>query len=193
MLSKKDHPKWIFAFQIGIGILAIILSILIIINPIVSVLSVVILVAFLLLIVGIEKVMTGIFVKNRARFSNLGLGILVIIFALIAMAFPVVTSIFLIYILALALLFDGISRVVHGIGHKEQSGMDRGFTIAVGALEIALAIFILASPIIGFEFVAFVIAISLLITGIQILVSGLTGRRSFIKPSDIHQGSNSTR
>jgi uncharacterized membrane protein HdeD (DUF308 family) len=195
MLSKSDQPKWIFAAQIGIGILAIILSILIIINPIVSVISVVILVAFLLLIVGIEKVIAGIFVKNRARFSNLGLGILVIIFALIAMAFPVVTSIFLVYILAFALLFDGISRVVHGLRHKEQSTTDRGFTIAVGALEIALAIFILASPVVGFEFVAFVIAIALLITGIQILVAGLTGRRSFIKPSDINQGkeSNSTK
>lgn len=103
------------------------------------------------------------------------------------MIFPVVTSIFLIYLLAFALLSDGISRVIHGIGHKEQSSIGRGFTIAVDVLEIALEIFILALPVVGFEFVAFVIAISPLITGIQILVSGLTGRRSFIKPSDINR------
>lgn len=190
MLSKSDRPKWISAVQIGIGVLAIILSILIIINPIISVVSLVILVSFLLLIVGIEKVMTGIFVKNRARFSNIGLGILVIILALIAMTFPLGTSIFLVILVAVALLFDGISRVIHGFGHKEQSTLDRSFTIGVGIIEIALAIFILVSPVFGFEFVAFVIAIALLITGIQILVAGLTGRRTFITSPDTNADNN---
>jgi len=190
MLSKSDSPKWIFAAQIGIGALAIILSILIIINPIISVVSVVILVSVLLLIVGIEKVMTGIFVKNRARFSNLGLGIVVIILALIAMIFPFGTSIFLVILVAVALLFDGISRAIHGIRHKEQSTLDRAFTIGVGAIEIALAIFILVSPVFGFEFVAFVIAIALLITGIQILVAGITGRRMFTTTPDTNPDNN---
>ena len=35
MLRKTDQPKWVFAAQIGIGVLAIILSILILINPII--------------------------------------------------------------------------------------------------------------------------------------------------------------
>src|SRR5215207_1165917 len=125
MLSKSDQPKWVFAAQIGIGILAIILSILILITPIISIISLIVLVSVLLLIVGIEKVIAGIFVKNRARFSNLGLGILVIILAIIVMAFPVGTSVFVVILVAVALLFDGISRIVHGIRHKNQSKLDR--------------------------------------------------------------------
>jgi uncharacterized membrane protein HdeD (DUF308 family) len=190
MLSKNDRPKWIFAAQIGLGALAIILSVLIIINPIISVVSVIILVSVLLLIVGIEKVLAGVFVKDRARFSNLGLGILVIILALIAMIFPFGTSVFLVILVAVALLFDGISRVIHGLRHKEQSTLDRAFTIGVGAIEIALAIFILVSPVFGFEFVAFVIAIALLITGIQIVVAGLTGRRMFTTSPDTNPDNN---
>ncbi len=180
MLSNTDQPKWVFAAQIGIGILAIILSILILINPIISIISLIVLVSVLLLVVGIEKVIAGIFVKNRARFSNLGLGILVIILAIVAMAFPV----FVIILVAVALLFDGISRIVHGFSHKNQSKLDRAFTIGVGALEIALSIVILASPAFGFGFVASIIAIALFITGIQILVAGLTGRRISIPTSD---------
>lgn len=180
MLSNTDQPKWVFAAQIGIGILAIILSILILINPIISIISLIVLVSVLLLVVGIEKVIAGIFVKNRARFSNLGLGILVIILAIVAMAFPV----FVIILVAVALLFDGISRIVHGFSHKNQGKLDRAFTIGVGALEIALSIVILASPAFGFGFVATIIAIALLITGIQILVAGLTGRRISIPTSD---------
>jgi len=190
MLSKTDQPKWISAAQIGIGALAIILSILILINPIISVISLIVLVSVLLLIVGIEKVIAGIFVKNRARFSNLGLGILVIILAIVAMAFPVGTSVFLIILVAVALLFDGISRIVHGLGHKNQSKLDRAFTIGVGAIEIALSIVILASPAFGFGLVAAIIAIALLITGIQILVAGLTGRRMSV-PSQDHNDNNS--
>jgi uncharacterized membrane protein HdeD (DUF308 family) len=190
MLSKTDQPKWISAAQIGIGALAIILSILILINPIISIISLVVLVSVLLLIVGIEKVIAGIFVKNRARFSNLGLGIVVIILAIVAMAFPVGTSVFLVILLAVALLFDGISRIVHGLGHKNQSKLDRAFTIAVGAIEIALSILILASPAFGFGLVAAIIAIALLITGIQILVAGLTGRRMSL-PSQDHNDNNS--
>ena len=194
MQSKTDQPKWIFAAQIGIGVLAIILSLLILINPIISIISLVILVSVLLLIVGIEKVIAGIFVKNRARFSNLGLGILVIILAIVAMTFPEETSVFVVILVAVALLFDGISRIVHGIRHKNQSKLDRAFTIGVGALEIALSIVILASPAFGFGFVASIIAIALLITGIQILVAGLTGRRMSIPlPDDDDKSSSSSK
>jgi uncharacterized membrane protein HdeD (DUF308 family) len=192
MQSKTEQPKWIFAAQIGIGILAIILSILILINPIISIISLVILVSVLLLIVGIEKVIAGIFVKNRSRFSNLGLGILVIILALVAMTFPEETSVFLIILVAVALLFDGISRIVHGLRHKNQSKLDRAFTIGVGAFEIALSILILASPAFGFGFVATIIAIALLITGIQILVAGLTGRRMSIPLQDNDDKNNNS-
>ncbi len=188
MLSNTDQPKWVFAAQIGIGILAIILSILILINPIISIISLIVLVSVLLLVVGIEKVIAGIFVKNRARFSNLGLGILVIILAIVAMAFPV----FVIILVAVALLFDGISRIVHGFSHKNQSKLDRAFSIGVGALEIALSIVILASPAFGFGFVATIIAIALLITGIQILVAGLTGRRISIPTTSDDDNINSS-
>jgi uncharacterized membrane protein HdeD (DUF308 family) len=107
------------------------------------------------------------------------------------MIFPFGTSVFLVILVAVALLFDGISRVIHGLRHKEQSTLDRAFTIGVGAIEIALAIFILVSPVFGFEFVAFVIAIALLITGIQIIVSGLTGRRLFAGATETNPDNNS--
>jgi uncharacterized membrane protein HdeD (DUF308 family) len=110
------------------------------------------------------------------------------------MTFPVGTSVFVVILVAVALLFDGISRIVHGIRHKNQSKLDRAFTIGVGALEIALSILILASPAFGFGLVASIIAIALLITGIQILVAGLTGRRMSIPlPGDDDNSNKSNR
>ena len=52
--------------------------------------------SILLLIVGIERVITGLFVprKERSRLVTVGLGILVILIAVTAMAFPVGTTVF---------------------------------------------------------------------------------------------------
>jgi uncharacterized membrane protein HdeD (DUF308 family) len=184
-MSDLKAPGWSRAAQIGLGALAIILSILIIAFPGIGIVSIVLIIGVLLLIVGIESVITGIFVKSKSRMANIGLGIIVIILAIIVMAFPVGTTIFLIILMGVALLIDGISRLIHGFGDRdrENRGWSRGFRIGVGALEIAFGILILVSPAVGVAFVAFVIAIALLIVGIQMIVAGIYGRRTRMLPS----------
>ena len=150
------------------------LSIYILVLPGQAVVSIVFFVGILLLIVGIETVITSIFVRSKSsRKTSLGLGILVIIMAIIVTAFPSGTTIFLIILMGVALSIDGISRVIHGFRDKESRSWSRGFSIGVGALEIALGIMIMASPALGVKLVAFMIAIALLITGIQMIVTGI--------------------
>jgi uncharacterized membrane protein HdeD (DUF308 family) len=182
-MSEAKAPGWSRAAQIGLGALAIILSILIIAFPGIGIISIVLIIGILLLIVGIESVITGIFVKSKSRMANIGLGIIVIILAIIVMAFPVGTTIFLIILMGVALLIDGISRLIHGFGDRESRGWSRGFRIGVGALEIAFGILILISPAVGVAFIAFVIAIALLIVGIQMIVAGISGRRTRMLPT----------
>jgi uncharacterized membrane protein HdeD (DUF308 family) len=128
-----------------------------------------------LLIVGIESVISGLFVKRWM--AGIGLDIIVIILALIVIAFPVGTTVFLIILMGIALLIDGISRLVHGFGDKESRGWSRGFRIGVGALEVVLGILVMVSPAVGVVFVVFIIAIALLIVGIQMIAGGISGRR----------------
>ena len=56
------------------------------------------------------------------------------------MIFPVGTSVFLIILIEMAFLIDGISRVVHGFGDKESRGWSRGFRIGVGMIMIVAGI-----------------------------------------------------
>jgi uncharacterized membrane protein HdeD (DUF308 family) len=177
-MSDSKAPEWSRAAQIGLGALAIILSILILVFPGTAIVSIVLIIGILLLIVGIESVISGLFIKSRSRMASIGLGIIVIILALIVMAFPVGTTVFLIILMGVALLIDGISRLVHGFGDKESRGWSRGFRIGVGALEVALGILVMVSPAVGVAFVAFIIAIALLIVGIQMIVGGISGRRT---------------
>jgi uncharacterized membrane protein HdeD (DUF308 family) len=175
-MSYSRAPGWSRAAQIGLGAIAIILSILILVFPETAIVSIVVIIGILLLIVGIESVISGLFIKSRWM-ASIGLGIIVIILALIVLAFPVGTTVFLIILMGIALLVDGISRLVHGFGDKESRGWSRGFRIGVGALEIALGILVMASPAVGVAFVAFIIAIALLIVGIQMVAGGISGRR----------------
>ena len=106
------------------------------------------------------------------------MGILVIILALVVIAFPEGTTVFLIILMGIALLIDGIYRLVHGFGDKDSRGWSRGFRIGVGALEVVLGILVMVSPAVGVAFVAFIIAIALLIVGIQMVAGGISGRRT---------------
>ena len=183
VMRDLKAPGWSRAAQIGLGAIAIILSILILAFPGTAIVSIVLIIGILLLIVGIESVITGLFVKSKSRMAGIGLGILVIILALIVMAFPVGTTVFLIILMGVALLIDGIARLIHGFGDKESRGWSRGFRIGVGALEIIFGILIMISPAVGVAFVAFIIAIALLIVGIQMIAGGVSGKRMRMLPT----------
>ena len=182
-MSSQKSPGWRRAAQIGLGVIAIILAIIAIIFPGVTVVSIVIILAIVLLIVGIEKVISGIFFEHKSRFAAIGLGILVIILAIIALAFPVGTTTVLIFILAFALMFDGFARIIQGFGDKQERGWIRGFYIGVGVLAVIISIMVLVSPFFGAALAGFLIGIALLIIGIQMISAGIAGREARLRPS----------
>src|SRR5919106_3256267 len=115
-LSETKSPSWMRLAQIGLGIIAIVLSIYVLISsPVLTLVTIALLIAVVLFVVGIERIINGLFLEGKHRFTNVGLGIAVVALSVIAMAFPIATGIFLLVFLAVALLFDGVSRVVHGI------------------------------------------------------------------------------
>ena len=176
-MTDSNSPGWKRGVLIGLGALAIVLSILVFIHPGMTVVSIVYLVGIILIIVGIEKIISGIFVKNKSRWGTVGLGVLALIFGSIALGYPVSTAVFVIIMLGIGLLFAGISHVVNGLGNKESPGWARGFSVGAGALAIAISFSVMASSYAGAVFVSIFLGIALLIMGIEIIVVGSTGRR----------------
>jgi uncharacterized membrane protein HdeD (DUF308 family) len=176
-MSDSDSPGWKRGVLIGLGVLAIILSILVFIHPGMTVTAIVYLAGIILIIVGIEKIISGIFVANKSRWGTVGLGVLALIFGSIAVGYPVSTGVFVIIMLGIGLLFAGISHVVNGLGNKDSPGWARGFSIGAGALAIAISFLVMASPHAGAVFVSLFLGIALLIIGIEIIAVGWTGRR----------------
>jgi len=182
-MSSQKSPGWRRAAQIGLGALAIILAIIAIVFPAATVVSIVIILAIALLIVGIEKVISGIFFEHKSRFAAIGLGILVIILAIIALASPVGATTVLILIIAFALMFDGFARIIQGFGDKQERGWIRGFYIGVGVLAVIISVMVLVSPFFGAALAGFLIGIALLIIGIEIISAGIAGREARLRPS----------
>ncbi|MDQ4074249.1 MAG: DUF308 domain-containing protein [Thermoproteota archaeon] len=185
-------PSWFRLLQISIGIVSIVLSILSMLYPGITVLTMIVFISIILIIIGIERVVTGmlgsiplqsVYIQRSSRYANIGLGILAIAFGIIAITFPDFASGFLVAIVAFGLLFYGVAKVLHGIVlHKGRieyasSTWHRISQIAIGSLSIALSVFAIASPTFGIVFLSLLISIPLLVIGIEMAVVGFTGRR----------------
>jgi uncharacterized membrane protein HdeD (DUF308 family) len=181
-MSESKSPGWKRGVAIGLGVVAIILSILVFVHPGITLVSIIYILGIILIILGIEKIISGIFVANKSRWGTIGLGVLALIFGSIAVGYPVHTAVFVIIMLGIGLLFIGISHVVYGVGSKQSPGWARGFSIGAGALAIALSFLVMASPFAGAIFVSIILGIALLIIGIETIVVGVTGTRMQMTP-----------
>ena len=183
MYSQRS-PNWIRAVQIGLGVLTIALSIFALAFPGATYISIVWILAVVLFFVGIEEIIVGIFSPRKSRWSSIGLGVLVLIFAGIAMSYPVAAAMTIVVFIGIAFLINGIARIVEGFSGKH-SGVSRAFLIGVGILAIALSAAVLTSPLFGARLAGIIIGIGLLITGIQMVFIGIQGKRAQTPSSHI--------
>jgi uncharacterized membrane protein HdeD (DUF308 family) len=181
VLSQKS-PGWVRAVQIGLGVLTIVLSILALVFPAATFVSIIWILAIVLFIVGIEQIIVGIFSPGKSRWTSIGLGILVLIFAGLAMAYPETAAIIIIIFIAIAFLVNGIARIIEGFSGRH-SGASKAFSIGVGVLAIAISVAVLVSPFFGAVLAGIIIAVGLLITGIQMVVAGIKGRKVLVPSS----------
>jgi uncharacterized membrane protein HdeD (DUF308 family) len=176
MLSLERSSTWVRFVEIGLGIIVVILSIYALSYPGAAFVSIVLILAIILVIVGIEKIIVGIFLPIRGKGASIGLGILVLIFAGLVIAYPGYATWIITVFLGIALLFGGGASIAQGFSGRD-SGWRKAFLIGVGALLIIIGIVVLVSPVFGAAFAGFVIAIGLLIAGIQMIVAGATGKK----------------
>ena len=185
MVQLLARSSWLRVLQIVIGSLAIILSIMIIVSSFnetpIAALTAIILFAVVLFIVGIERIASGIgteFLSRRSRMINIGIGAVVLFFAIITIAFPENSINFLILVVGLALLFNGIIRVIDGLRKSYEHSSQRFFRLAVGGICIVIAGFVLASEQVGLIVVTVVMVVALVIQGAEILYTGIKGEKA---------------
>jgi uncharacterized membrane protein HdeD (DUF308 family) len=167
--------------QVVLGGIAIALSLGVIFNPGFGIATLAILLSATLLVVGIERVVTGFTHSNRssklAKFGNISLGILVALLGITVLAFPIFATEVLVTLLALGLLFIGIARIIHGLTDKNISKWSKGSLVGVGILCLAVSFMVFAYPALGVFFLTLVLGINLLIIGVQSIAYAISGHR----------------
>jgi uncharacterized membrane protein HdeD (DUF308 family) len=185
MKAVSARPLWLRILQIAIGSAAIALSVTVIAIPTLVPPTTMVIFAAVLFIVGVERIASGIgteFLSKRSRLINIGIGAVVLFFAVITIAFPQNSINFLILIVGLALLFNGIIRVVDGIRKSKHSHVSqRMFRIGIGVICIAISGFVLTNEQFGIFVVVVVLVVALVIQGAEIIYAGIKGERARIR------------
>jgi len=176
--------------QIVLGGICITLSLVILayIGP--AILTIILILSLILLVVGIERTSVGIAMRRSSRGSSLAnivLGLAIIAFSIVLMQFPIFASAILVILAAVALLLSGISRIIHGIS-KKTSRSSRAFLIGVGVISITVSILVIAHPIsFGLVLFSIIISIAFLISGIEMMALGISGRQGYLAQSTAKQ------
>ena len=176
-LQPVKTPIWLRVLQISIGAISIILSGYVLAHPSLAIFMAVQTLSIVLLFVGIESTAVGTFsryLRTSSRFSSIALGALAIAFSiLITGLLPPPPISFSIFLGGFALLFNGIARIIQGMGGQGISRSFRALLIGLGVLTISISGLIIANPIgLGAPLLALVMSFVLLIIGIEIIATG---------------------
>jgi uncharacterized membrane protein HdeD (DUF308 family) len=157
------------------------LSILVLAGPWLGTYTFLFFIEITLLILGGERIASGLRsprLKRSSRIINIAIGSAIIGFALLGFFTPRLTTEWLVLLLGLGLLANGIVRIVDGFRNKdiyETSAVY--FRIGAGIVSAAIAILVLVYPGFGFVLILLILSIALLITGIELIIVGIKGRR----------------
>ena len=175
------NPKWMRFFQIVVGIACIGISMYIIIGSHqLGLYSLIFLSSSAFIIIGIERIVVGIkstFLKRSSRIISIGIGIGLVIYFGSAYFAPVFISKLYVLMFGFGILATGALRIIDGIKDNTYSKDSKIFILGTGVLCVAVSIFILSFPKYGFVILMLLVAIVLLINGLQIAYVGITGRK----------------
>jgi uncharacterized membrane protein HdeD (DUF308 family) len=181
----KNSSKAIRISQVVLGAIAIALSLSIIVDPGVGIATLIVLLSITLLVTGLERVAVGVLLHltKSSRIGNIVLGAITIGLGIEVILFPILTAFFLVTLLAVGLLFLGIARIMQGIANKDVSKWSRAALIGVGILSLAISFLVFAHPVSGVILLTVILAVNLLIIGIESVVHGASGKRNVVKSS----------
>ena len=175
-------PRKLRAFQIIVGAICIILSILVLTgSKYLGTYTFLFLIETTLLVIGAERIVSGVrspHIKRSTRIINIAIGSAIIGIALLGFFTPKLTTQYLILLLGFGLLANGVVRIVDGFRNKDvYETSTLLFRVGAGVVSAAIAILVLVFPVFGFVLILLILSIALLITGIELIVVGIRGRR----------------
>ncbi|HYA33707.1 MAG TPA: DUF308 domain-containing protein [Candidatus Bathyarchaeia archaeon] len=180
-MAQRAHPAWIRILEIVIGIIVLVLAGYLIFNPNVAINLLRIILGVGLVVLGLVEIIRGATSKVAGRWGRvltIVLGIIVLLLGVAAIVDTSFGAALLVTVFALGLLLNAIGRIEYagyatGIGLP---GWVRGASFALGIIALIIAILVIVFPtIVGFSLLVILVALALLLLGIELILSGAAG------------------
>ena len=177
-MNLLKQPGWLRALEIAAGLLSIVLGVLVLIFPSWGISTLIILLSFGIFFSAVRSIsLVGYSGLPKAlRAISVIAGILSLIFAVLVLIFPGFAILTLLVIVSVALLVYGVGRIFVAYTLKTAASWIKGMMIAVGIIDVILSLVVFVLPGLAVLTLAVILALALLISGAEILVSGAVGR-----------------
>ena len=110
--------------------------------------------------------------SDWVRALHVIVGLIAIAASMVALAFPGLSVVTLLFLFSFVLFFLGIARIAYGVKSKLWSRWHRAFYGVAGVVALILGAVVLAFPLLGIATLVFLLALALLAYGIVSLVIG---------------------
>ena len=161
------------ALSIITGILMVVLGVLFLAYPGLSLATVLLLIGVFLIVYGVALALAGIIGHAEGRGWAIFTGILGVIVGIIAIAWPGMTALALLYILGAWAIVTGISDIVGAFASGLKGGK-RVWLIILGVLSIVVGIVFFVYPVSGALAILWLVGLYLIVYGILRVIDGFT-------------------
>ena len=174
--SSTPTPSWLRAPRVIFGIIAIVASFYVLSSPGLAVYTLELLLAFAMIFIGISRLTRGLshrLFSKAHRVVDVIAGILGIVVGFAVLSFPLMGVITLIFLLAFATMVYGFGSIAIGAIVKRLPKWVRAFLIVMGLLAVIFAFAVFGEPGIGLFTLIVLLSVSLMVHGIESIVSAL--------------------
>ncbi|MFC1618179.1 HdeD family acid-resistance protein [Patescibacteria group bacterium] len=156
------------------GILAIVFGLLFILWPGLTITTLIIIFGLFAIVDGMFLVIFSLVSKqnNKRWYELLPIGILGIVIGALILAWPGITVVILIYLIAIWAIISGIGHFTHALSKKDVEAGPRWLYAITGFLTIIIGIVIFVYPIATTSILIWILGFFLLIYGLFAIISG---------------------
>lgn len=177
-MNLLKQPGWLRALEIATGLMSIVLGVLVLIFPSWGISTLVILLSFGIFFSAIRSIsLVGYSGLSKGlRAISVIAGIISLIFAVLVLIFPGFAILTLLILVSTALLVYGVGRIFVAYTLKTTASWIKGMMVAIGIVDVILSFVVFVLPGLAVLTVAVILALALLISGAEMIVSGAIGR-----------------
>jgi len=166
----RGRGAWM-ALSIVTGLLMIVLGGMFLARPGLSLASVILLFGVLAIVYGIGLVLEGIMGRAESRAGAIAAGVLGVIVGIVALVWPGLTSLTLLYIIAAWAIITGLTDIAAAF-MAGKTGGQRVWLVILGILSIVVGIVFIVHPVSGALALLWLIGAYLIVLGVLRIIAG---------------------